>query len=151
MKLGRVRDDEKSHPPTKPHSAVTQMGKIADKYKRRIATLDREQARFRGDVAKILVSALQEATDAELYRVTRLPTTGKMRASIQPYFLGNNSVAVGFNPSKARHALRRLNMKGTSKTGGHKLDMNPAPFLRRLADPKIKRLARAMQKRILNP
>jgi hypothetical protein len=127
------------------------MGKIADRYTRRIAALDQGQARFRGDVGKILVSALQNATDSELYEVSPLPKTGKMRASIQPYYLGNSVVQVGFNLSRARYASRRLNMKGTSPSGGHKLDMNPAPIVRRIADPQVKSLTRALQKRFLNP
>lgn len=125
------------------------MGKVATRYSRRIAAAGRGKHRLRGDIGKVLVEALEQATDEQLYDVTTLPTTGKMRRSIQPYFLGNDEVAVGYNRSKAKHVRRRLNMKGRSPSGGHDLTMRPAPVLRRIADPKIRRLTRDFKSRAL--
>ena len=123
------------------------MGKVANTYKRRVVAVGREQARLRGDTGKVLRKALQTAAREELYDRTPLDVSMAMFNSITLYFIGANAVQVGFNLNKARHARRRLNMKGTSPTGGHKLDMRPAPIVRREADPEIRRLARAAQRR----
>jgi hypothetical protein len=127
------------------------MGRVANTYKRRIAALGRESGRLRSETGKVLRKALQTAAKEELYDRTPLDVSMKMFNSITLYFIGSNEVQVGFNLNKAKYARQRLNRKGISPSGGHRLDMNPAPIVRREADPQIRRLGRAAQKRILSP
>lgn len=126
------------------------MGQIATRYRRRAANVGRQNALLRGAIGKTMVEALQQATDEELYERTPLETSGKMRRSIQVYYLGNAIIEVGYDLSRAPHAKRRLNLKGTSPTGGHLLDMRPAPIVRRVANPSIAVLNRAALRRALN-
>lgn len=125
------------------------MGRVSDKYRRRIAISKQSGPKVRGEVGKVLKEALQTATEEELYEVTPLPVTHAMRNSIQIFFLGANEVAAGYNARKAPHAKGRLNMKGVSKLGKHQLDMNPAPIVRREADNKIRQINRREQRRII--
>jgi hypothetical protein len=59
-------------------------------------------------------------------------------------------VQVGYFAGKgARYAKYRVNMKGISKLGGHLLDMQPSKLLKKKADPEIRRLTKAAQRRII--
>lgn len=115
---------------------------LATKYQRRIARFKGETHRLRGDVAHVLVEELRNAVDEQLYERTPLPVSHEMRRAIKPIMQGNNSAAVGFDTSIAPHAPYRVNMHGTSVTGGHLLDMRLGAALRKTADPRIRRLAR---------
>lgn len=126
------------------------MSLIASRYRRRAVNVGRQNLALRGAIGKTLIEALQQATDEELYDRTPLATTGQMRRAIQAYYLGTSIIEVGFNLSRAPYAHRRLNLKGTSPSGGHILDMRPAPIVRRVANPRIAALTRAGLRGALN-
>jgi hypothetical protein len=125
------------------------MAYLRDRYSRRIAAVKGQTARLRGDVAHVLVEETQNAVDEQLYGRTPLPVTRKMYRSIRPIMQGNNAVMVRFDSSVAPYAVYRLNMHGTSVTGGHVLDMRIGDYLRKNADPRIRRLARMAHRRML--
>ena len=122
---------------------------LATKYQRRIRNLKQETHRLRGDVAHVLVDELQNAVQEQKYDRTPLPVTHALMRSIKPIMQGNNSAAVGFDASVAPHAAIVVNMKGTSKTGGHSLDMQLGVALRQKADPRIRRLGKMAHRRVL--
>jgi hypothetical protein len=99
-------------------------------------------------VAKILVAALQEATQTELYDRTPLPVSRKMYRSITQRFAGQ-SVVVGYNGRVAPYAALRLAKKGRSRSGGHDMTMDPAKFVQRRTARKIRQLGEFAQRRIL--
>jgi hypothetical protein len=122
---------------------------LATKYQRRARSVRGQTHRLRGDVAHVLVDELQNALQDQLYNRSQLPVSRAMMRSIRPIMEGNNSVAVGFNSQIAPHAPFRINMHGISVTGGHLLDLRLSDALRRRADPRIRRLTRAAQRRML--
>ena len=125
------------------------MPSIADKYHRRAQSVGRETARLRGDVAKLLNQGLRDATQEQLYDRTPLPVTRDMMNSIRPQLRGN-TVQVGYSYGRgARYAKYRLNMKGISRSGGHRLDMQPSAFIQKNVEPQIKRATRAAQRKII--
>lgn len=125
------------------------MGKVAQKYLVRAARVRTVSARARGDVAKILVEGLREATVAELYDRTPLPVTKKMLRSIKPRFLGAHEVAVGFDTGIAPHAPHRLKKTGKSKLGGHDMTMKPGEYLDKHTRAKIRRVMKQAHTEIL--
>jgi hypothetical protein len=125
------------------------MGKVARIYQARAMRVRPETARTRGDVGKLLVEGLQDATQEQLYDVTPLPVTRKMMKSIKPRFLGAFGVAVGYDSAVAPYAAMRVLKKGRSKMGGHKMDMNPAAHIRRNKSAQINALNFRGLRRIL--
>ncbi len=122
---------------------------IATKYQRRIASLKRETHRLRGDVGHVLHEEMINAVDEQKYDRTPLPVTGNLRRSVRLFMQGNNQAAIGFDGSVAPYAAIVVNMHGISKTGGHLLDMRLGDALRKKADPRIRRLAKMAQRRVL--
>jgi len=123
--------------------------RISDKYSRRAASVGKETARLRGDVAKALNQGLKDATKEQLYDRTPLPVTHDMMKSIRPKMKGN-VVEVGYFYGRgAGYAKYRLNRTGISPSGGHVLDMAPSVYIQKNVEPKIKRLTRAAQKKII--
>lgn len=126
------------------------MGYIQTRYRRRISAVGTQTARLRGDVARVLVDELRKGTQEELYDRTPLPVTHNMMRSIRPVMQGNLGASVGYTYGPgANYAKYRVNMTGISVLGGHVLDMRMGEYLRKNADPRIRKLARAAQKRIL--
>lgn len=125
------------------------MGKVARKYLARAARVKTVSARARGDVAKVLVEGLREATIAELYSKTPLPVTKRMLRSIKPRFLGAHDVAVGFDTGVAPHAPHRLKKTGKSKMGGHTMDMKPGIYLDKHTRAKIRKIMAKCQTEII--
>jgi hypothetical protein len=123
------------------------MKQYAARQRRRSASVGRETNRLRGDVAKLLYKGLQDATEAELYNRTPLKVSRAMFRSVSVAMRGN-VVEVFYGLGKARHARRRVNMKGRSVSGGHQLDMNPGAWVRKHSDPSIRRIARQALKRV---
>lgn len=122
---------------------------LTTKYQRRIKSFKGQTHRLRGDVAHVLVEEMGNALDEQLYERTPLEVTHNMKRSIRPIMMGNNAAAVGFDSSIAPYAKYRVNMHGTSKTGGHLLDLRLGQALRQKADPRIRRLATMAQRRSL--
>jgi hypothetical protein len=120
---------------------------ISRKYERRIAAIAPETENLRYEVKTILHEELENATQAELYDRTTLPTTGRMMRSVRASIRGARVVAF-YDARIAKHAKYRVNMKGISKSGGHVLNMNPAKWLRRRANPRIRRRAVMAKRRI---
>ncbi len=123
------------------------MKQYAARQRRRAASVGRETNHLRGDVAKLLYKGLQDATEEELYQRTPLEVSGAMFRSISITLRGN-IVEVFYSLNKARHARRRVRMKGRSVVGGHRLDMAPGAWIRKHVDPQIRRKARAAQRRV---
>lgn len=125
------------------------MGKIADKYRARVRRVGSETNKLRGVAARELYRGLQDATQAQLYDRTPLPVSRNLYRSIAVEMNGYQGVRVLYRASRAKYARRRLNLHGTSKTGGHQLDMNPGEYLNKRARPKIYSAAREAQRRII--
>lgn len=124
-------------------------GRVSDKYSRRVASVGKETARLRGDVSKLLVQGLRDATKQELYDRTPLDVSEDMMKAIRPKLAGN-VVEVGFTYGHgATYARYRLNMTGISPSGGHRLDMRPAEWIKKNVQPKFDKATRAAQRRII--
>ena len=124
------------------------MGKIADKYRARMRRVGSETNKLRGLAGHELYKGLQDATQSQLYDVTRNPVTRKMFRSIRLQMNGYQGVRVFYKASVAPYASIRLNKKGVAKAG-HRLDMNPGEYLDKHVRPKIYRAAREAQARII--
>lgn len=127
---------------------------ISTKYQRRIARIPGTIRMLQMEAKKDLLQGLQNATDEQLYNITKLRISGRMYDSIGTRLVGDG-VEVGYNIGagpKAPYARIRLQMKGRYKTGpsnpGRK-DMNPNSYLRKHVDPNIRRRNRMAQQRIL--
>jgi hypothetical protein len=110
---------------------VRTIGKVAQTIRAKAKRVQPEMNRARGDIAKILVQGLREAVDAELYQVSKGPLTGRMKRSIRPRMLGNDTAAVGFDLKAAPYAVIRLKKRGRSKLYGHNMNMDPAAWIRK--------------------
>jgi len=124
------------------------MGVVSGKYFRRIQAAGRESINLRNKVRQLMKRGLVETTDEQLYDQTTLEVTGRMRKSIKTRLVPGG-VEAFFDASVAPHAKSRLNMKGTSKKGGHRLDMAPSEGLRARVDPERLRLEREAHRRTL--
>jgi hypothetical protein len=122
---------------------------ISDRYRRRAQNVGRESLRLRNAMQGVLKRGLEEATKEELYDRTPLKVSHDMMKSIRTRLI-QGGVQVGYFAGKgARYAKYRVNMKGISKLGGHLLDMQPSKLLKKKADPEIRRLTKAAQRRII--
>lgn len=124
------------------------MGNIAGKYRRRAANVGRARLMLQNEMRGVMKNALLQATDEQKYEVTNLPVSGAMRRSVKTRIRGD-SVESYYDGAVAPHAPRVLNMHGTSKTGGHKLDMQPGKRVAELADAPLKRLNRRAQRMVI--
>ena len=115
------------------------MGKVARQFEAMSRRVQPETDRTRGDVGKILVEGLKQATEQEVYERTPVPVTGRMRRSIRARFLGARKVGVGYDVAVAPHAPFRVRMKGKSKRGKHQLDMNPHAHILQNKGDEIRR------------
>jgi hypothetical protein len=124
------------------------MGKVARSLEAKARRVQPEMDRLRGDAAKLLYKALQEATEATLYSKTPRKVTRNMLRSIRPRVLGNKGAAVGYDTTAAPYAVRRLKMKGPYKGhGGEKL-MEPAKWIKEHKAEELHRLGFNALKRI---
>jgi hypothetical protein len=126
------------------------MGKVSEKYRRRVRAVRSQTQRLRRESKDILVQGLREVHDDQLTNVTNLPITGRMRRSIGGR-IKRQIVEVGYNIGqgpKAPYAGPRLNMKGTAKAG-HRLDMHPAPALEKKTRKALQQLARDAGRKII--
>ena len=127
------------------------MGKLAEAYRARARRVPPETARARGDVGKILLQGLSEATEQQLYDRTPLPVTHKMGDSVQVRYLGSKEVAVGYDRRIAPHAPFRLAKEGTSLLGGHDMTMRPGEQIERDKAAAIRERFERAQKNIAGP
>lgn len=124
---------------------------VSTKYRRRVAAVRPVTTWLREKAQEDLENGLREATQEQLYDRTPLKVTRALYNSVGSRVLGQ-VVEVGYNigsATRAAYAAIRVNMKGTSKTGGHQLDMQPNTYLRRKVDPKIRRRSKNGQKMII--
>jgi hypothetical protein len=124
------------------------MGKVKDKYRARVRRVGSETAKLRGVAARELYQGLQDATQVQLYDVSRGKVTRRMYHSIGVQMDGYQGVRVLYRGGVAPYASIRLNRKGTAR-GGWRLDMNPGEYLNRRVRPKIYAAGRVAQTRIL--
>jgi hypothetical protein len=127
---------------------------ISDTYSRRLRLLESHNQYQRLEAAKDLKKGLVDATQIQLYDVTTLPVTHDMLNSIGVTInVSTNTVTVGYilpvDGKVPEHPKYRLNMKGKSKLGGHRLDMQPSVYIRENVNPKLIRRARILHKRTL--
>ncbi len=122
---------------------------ISDKYRRRIAAVGRETLTLRSQARGVLKSALQQATQEQLYDRTPLHVSRALYQSIKTRF-AEGGVEVFFDASVAPYVGKRLSMKGISPSGGHLLDMQPGPTVTRKSRAQLLALARAAHRRILD-
>lgn len=98
--------------------------------------------------AKIVRAGVREAVQIELYDRTNLPVTKGLLRSVVLQFAGNRYV-VGFDKSIAPYAKIRASRTGTSKAGGHRLDMNPGAYVRANIAPRLRALRAHRMREIL--
>lgn len=100
-----------------------------------------------GAEAAIAHKGVKEGVQVELYDRTPLPTSGKMLSSVQIRWLGR-SFAVVYAAARAPYAAKRAAKKGTSPSGGHLLDMDPAAYMRAKYGAELSALKRRHQLQI---
>jgi hypothetical protein len=121
---------------------------VSRKYERRIAAIPGQTAILREEVKFILREELENATQVELYDRTKGPVTKRMMRSVKASIRGDRVIAF-YDARIARHAKYRLQMTGTSKMDGHLLTMRPGDYLRRFANPRIRRRVIMAKRRML--
>jgi hypothetical protein len=124
------------------------MGKIANKYRARAARITGETAKARGEAGRVMLQVAREATETQLYAQSPLPVSRRLFRSLRLWFKGQ-TVEVGYDLGKASYARRRLAMKGRSKTGGHRLDLDISGELRKEAFPRVRRIMGRCVQRII--
>ena len=120
---------------------------VASRYRTRISRASSEEHRARGEIGSTMLADLRAGYDEQIANVSNLPLTGRMRRSIRLWFRGARNVEVGFDVSKANYAPIRLNMKGVSKTGGHRLDTDLRSYLRKNTFSKIRAIVSRVRQR----
>ncbi len=122
---------------------------VSRKYERRIAAIPGQTAILREEVRFILREELENATQAELYdRVRKGRLTHRMMRSVKASIRGDRVLAF-YDARIAKHARYRLQMTGSAKSDGHLLTMRPGLYLRKHANPRIRRRAVMAMRRVM--
>ena len=99
---------------------------------------------------KVVLVGARQVVRAELYNRTRLSVSGRLYKSLTLQVTGNAFV-VGFDTAIAPYAKIRLDQTGRSKTGGHRLDVNPNAYLRANIYPRLRARLVLQNRQIIGP